>query len=221
MQLLVSAALALALLLVSPPGFASVTQDSDAETAEGQAGYAQILARLKSGDTHIDYRELRLAYARTEEYSPYGALASRDLRSAMYEALRQEEYAEALEKAEQLLEILYVDGSAHVGAMVALTGLGNRERADFHRAVARGLLDSICGDRDGRSIDDPCPVISTSEEYFYINSHGLSFEGQALLTCGEGRCDEMEVHDPETEESFSLFFDVSIPTDAMRRSLGE
>ena len=171
--------------------------------------YATLEARLKAGDTSINFAVLRMAFAETEAYSPLGN-EDREARARMYDALDEEDYEKALKEAEQALEKYYLFGDAHLVARVALRELGQQEASDFHLDVVRGLYHSICVGTDGRSVEKPCKVLNVAEEYFYLRISELEVRGQSLIGCGDGRCDAMKVYDATTEEEFTVYFDVSL-----------
>ena len=104
--------------------------------------------------------------------------------------------------------------------MRAHGGLGNDEQAAHHQNVAEGLLESICRPSEGRTPEKPCPVITTSEEYFYMHNSGLVLEKQTLSTCDGRPCDIMKVHDKETGDKFALCFDITFIIEHMSALLG-
>ena len=64
--------------------------------------YTDLLAKLKGGDTNIDYKALRMAFAETEEYS-YGGPEKAE-REKFLKPFNDKNYKEALKQAEKHLE---------------------------------------------------------------------------------------------------------------------
>ncbi|MDT7687504.1 MAG: hypothetical protein QOE46_263 [Acidobacteriota bacterium] len=154
----------LALLLVASPARAFVSQspagaaDAKAQAKTGADKYVELLDKLKKGDRTVDFRELRMTYTETKDYNPYGN--DRAERQAMFAALSNKKWDEVLKHSEKMLEKNYVDLNAHYGAYVAQREKGNAEKADFHKFVLTGLVDSIRGKGDGKSMEQAFVVIS-------------------------------------------------------------
>jgi Domain of unknown function (DUF4919) len=194
--------LALALLACTR---AAAAQDPDG------AGYGVLLARLQGGDTNVDYRALRLAYARTPGYAPYATDETHRMQR-IRSAADGRDFVTALMIADTMLAVNYTDIDAHVFAMYASSHIGDDPRSRFHRAIVRGLVDSIMNTASGDSPSSPYVVISVDEEYAALRVVGLRVEGQGLADCAGGhQCDQMEVVDADTGARSTLYFDVSIP----------
>jgi hypothetical protein len=72
----------LILLLSAAVGLAASTQEPKKPVQNSpRTSYSDLLARVKKGDSTIDFKELRLSYADTSEYNPYGN--DRDTRQKM------------------------------------------------------------------------------------------------------------------------------------------
>jgi hypothetical protein len=178
--------------------------------------YEQMVERLRNGDYGIDFRKLREAFVRTDGYFPYPGEELVPVRKA----LGAGRYKKVVKLADKLLGKNYVLGEAHLAAMVAHTELGNDELAAHHSKVAEGLRDSICRSFEGRTPLTPCMVITTAEEYFFIGTARLKFEGQTLSTCDDRPCDIMEVSDEATGEKYELYFDITYVMDYVHALLG-
>lgn len=203
--------LVLAALLLSVPS---------AQAQEADSTYAAMVAQLRAGDTDLDYTALRLTYAETEAYSPYDIEPKKRV-GRMFTALFEEEDAAlALAIADSALDAVYVDIDAHMVASIAHRRLENEAAADFHLAIADGLVGSIIDSGDGRDPDSPLVVINTTEEYALLRVSGLGSQGQSLTTCGGSPCDRLTVTVPDSDETFDLFFDVSRPMAWMNREFG-
>jgi hypothetical protein len=176
--------------------------------------YQSELHRLKTGDTSIDFTRLRLAFAKTKDFSPY-SMDERELRGKAAKALNAKDFKGALELAEKILAINYLYPDAHMIAMIAESKLGHDERAAFHRKVLSGLFNSICEPDQGTTQSKPCKVIAVDEEYFVLQALGLQFKEQALITCAGNPCDRMTATDAESGKEVQMYFDVSIPFSRM------
>ena len=184
----------------------------------GDDEYGKLVKRLQAGDTSIDFTALRFAYARTPDYSPY---QSDDREEKLGDAMDKKSWKKAVRTAQEILDDNYVNGNAHVAAVIAYRELGQETESAFHREIVERLLDSICGESQGRSRDKPCKVIAVGEEYFYIGLRGLESGRQAISACAEGPCDAMVVRDPGRGTEFTLYFDTTVPMEWMAKNLGE
>ena len=88
----------------------------------------------------------------------------------MNAALNQKNYEEALKIAEAVLAKNFVEINAHITAQIAYQETGNAERAQFHKFMVDGLLNSIKSNLDGKSVATAFEVISINEEYGVVRS---------------------------------------------------
>src|SRR6266478_2468930 len=130
------------LVLVSVVAFSS-TQDPPKNSAQDspKRSFAALLERAKKSDATLDFKELRMAYAETADYSPYGG--DRETRKKMFAALNAREFDAAVESAEKILAKNYVEINAHFVAYVAHRESGRAEKATFHKFMFDGLVKSI------------------------------------------------------------------------------
>jgi len=186
----------------------------------GEASYEKLLEKAKSGDETVDYAELRLAYTKTAEYSPYGGVKL-DLMPKINSALDEGDFRRVLELSEKIMEVNYVDIDAHIYAAYASDRLGDGAGAKRHYQIAESLMDSVFGSGDGKTTAGAFDVISTDEEYAIINASGLEFQGQALVTDEGGSYDKMTVHDPKSDTTFDIYFCVNVPLNWLGENLKE
>ncbi len=188
----------LALLAVSPLA---------AQTAS-PSEYSILLNSLKAGKTDIDYGRLRLSYMDSPEYKQ--ALDTSDAAKAMLEALNAKDYPTALTQAETVLKSNYVNIEAHFVAFVANHELGATDKAEFYRAVFRGLIASIRSSGDGKSPATAWVVISVDEEYAVLRVLGLRPSGQSLMNQNGHSYDVMKAKSDDGAEQ-TFYFNVDIP----------
>jgi hypothetical protein len=76
----------------------------------------------------------------------------------MRRAIGENSFDKAAKAAEKLIQAGFTNIEAHVVCSQAYAGLGNPEKANFHRDVARGLIRSIFKTGDGKSKETwTCP----------------------------------------------------------------
>jgi len=187
------------------------------DQSKKDAAYETLLKRIKDGDKTVDFKELRMAYAESSRYSPYGG--DSEAQKAMFAAMRASQWDEALKQSAKILEKNYVDINAHFGAFVANHEKGITDKADFHKFVVQGLIGSITNSGDGKSTDKAFVVISTDEEYALLNYLDLRPTGQALINSGGHSYDKLTAVDPKTNEKYELFFNIDKPFGWLGNSL--
>ena len=183
--------------------------------AQPDSTYFRLVSRAKTGDTTVDYTQMRMSYTETDLYSPYGGRAYMD---SARKAMDKKEYAEAMNYLNEELERNFVNIDAHFMAFFALRRLEDTARADRHKYFYQALIKSVLASGDG-SAESPWTVISTKEEYAVINYYNLKFKKQTLRGINGHSCDVMETIDPETREEYTLHFNVDIPLKSMSRLL--
>jgi hypothetical protein len=177
--------------------------------AQGAASeYGKLLADLRGGNTQIDFLRLRMSWVTSPEREH--AVNVSATQKVMFTAMQGKDYAGALKAAEAVLDGEYVNIEAHMVASMAAKQTGADDKADFHRAVVTGLLDSIRHSGDGKSAKTAWVVINTHEEYSMLRAFGLRPAGQALIHQDGHSYDQMKATEQDgTEQTF--YFNVDIP----------
>lgn len=142
--------------------------------------YGDLLAKLKAGDTKIDYTALRYAYAETDDYTGYGG-APNEGRRSMVAAFNAGDCDAALKHANAILDVFYLDIGTHIVASRCYSDKFNIGKAGFHRAVANGLEQSILASGDGKAPETAFVVVLVDEEYFILMSKDLRMDTQSLV----------------------------------------
>jgi hypothetical protein len=188
----------------------SVFGQAVSETAQvGKvAKYDELLAKVQGGDTKIDYKALRMAYSQTKDASPYGS--DRDTRSAMNKALADKKYKDAIKSADQILKEDYTNPFAHLANAIAYRELNDTAKADYHKAVYLGLVNSIIAGADGKTPTTAFTVISTEEEYSVMQAFGYPVGGQSLVNKDGHTYDVLHGTDPKTSEKVDVYFNIDI-----------
>jgi hypothetical protein len=171
--------------------------------------YATLLAAVKAGNTNIDYTRLRLSYMDSPEYKQAKDVTKSE--KAMTAALDAKNFSEALKNAEIVLTNEYVNMDAHFVAFVADRELGATDKAEFHRTVFRGLVDSIRNSGDGKSMEKAWVVIDVHEEYVMLRVLGFAPSEQSLLNKEGHSFDVMKVKNVEDGTMQTFYFNVDIP----------
>jgi hypothetical protein len=110
--------------------------------------YDVLVARVKNGDHSVDFRQLRLAYSESPKFRNGPDITTQ--KHAMTIALNGKEFAKAIQNADTVLAVNYVDMDAYFVEYIAHRESGESERADFYKFVLQQLLRSITNSGDGR-----------------------------------------------------------------------
>jgi hypothetical protein len=173
-----------------------------------KAEYESLTERVKSGDPNVDFGRLREAYAASSEYSPPG---NAEARKAMYDALNNKKYPEAMNVAQKALKESYLDIDAHHVLSIAYRESNDPIRADFHHGVAGGLMNAILKSGDGKSLQTAMVVLATHEEYIILSVLALRPGSQSLQKKGGHVYDVLNAVSTETNKSATLYFNIDKP----------
>jgi hypothetical protein len=193
------------LLLVTTP--AALGQDQDKNKSPNSA-YGALLARVQTGDLSIDFQKLRFSWMESSER--HAARDTTDQEHSMFAALKAKDFKKAVADADMVLANEFVNMDAHFVEYLSYRELHEDQKAEFHHGVFRGLLQSITGSGDGKSLATAYVVISTHEEYVVLQVMGLKPGRQSLVHDGAHSYDLMEVTD-ESNHPVKLYFNVDIP----------
>ena len=181
--------------------------DKPAKPAE-KTNYDVLLEKVKQKDPSVNFTELRHAFYESPNYNPYAPMLTY---RPMNAAIGQKNYEEALKIAESVLAKNFVEINAHFTALIAYQETGNAEKAQFHKFMVDGLLNSIKSTMDGKSPEKAFEVISINEEYGLIRSLGVRPIKQALLEDKGHSYDAITVVDPKTNQESTIYFNIDKP----------
>jgi hypothetical protein len=182
------------------------------ENPAATASYEKALQQLKSGDLKIDFKALRVDCAA----SKHECEADSDDIKRLFSLLNETKFDQVLKKADQLLEKVFVDAELHYIAFIANSESGNKEKAEFHKAVIRGILDSIQENKHGKSEEDAFVVINVHEEYTFLRFSHMQVTKQSLGHKDGHTYDIMACKDTSNNgREVTAYFNVDIPTNRL------
>ncbi len=170
--------------------------------------YADLVAKLKGGDTNVDYMKLRMAFTKTDEYSFHGP--DKTEREKFLKPFGDKKYKDALKQVEKYLEKNYVDANAHYVAYNSAKELKDDAKAEFYKSVLLGLLNSIKNGNDGLSAETPFFVISIDEEYTLMKFLGFQHSSQSLQHKDGHTFDVFEIKDTKTSKDGKIYFNIDV-----------
>ncbi len=171
--------------------------------------YNELVSQIKNGSKDVDFTELRMAYANSSFYDPYGK--NNDVEKSMRRAYNDGDYEGVVRYAKELIEDNFLDIDSHVFCGMAYKKMGDNEKRNYHGFIALGLLDSIIGSGDGKTPETAFKVISVAEEYALLDMRGLKTSTQWLLEENGHEYDKLEAEDIDTGEKVTLYFNVDLP----------
>lgn len=179
-------------------------------------------ARIDPGD--VDFTLLRLAYASSSVYDPYGV--KEDLvraRRELGEIAEGDATYRAISAANKVLEKNYLLLSAHMRAALAYKQAGDEEKAAYHQTFGGSLVQSILQSGDGSSFRSAFVVVSLDEQYAMLPVLGAVRGGQQLqlqrqrLSSHEGHMfDVFEVSDMKTGGNSEVYFNIDLIVKAVQ-----
>jgi len=190
----------------------------DANQLAPDLAYPILLERVKQSDPSFDFTNLRWTFAQTTSYDPYSNAES-ELINSMYDAYNNNDYEQAVEFANQILEENYLLPDPHFILLQAYEKLGDQQSADFHNYVLRGLITSISKLGNGRSPETAFIIIQFEEEYFLLDILGIQNGQQSFQEIDGIPYDIFEGVDENTNENITIYFDISIPYQWLNKSM--
>lgn len=178
---------------------------------------SEILNKVKSGNTVVDYAALRQNCGRTSWYVQRKQTKIDKIRKEMYAAADVKNYAEVKKLAKSILDINYLNMTAHRMLSWASEALGDSVESKRHLDIELGLLRSIGQSGSGKNCKEGRVVIDVEEEYFVMRIMGWKLKRQQTVSDGDITCDLMEVVDSEGNER-KEYFNVNIVFENYRRS---
>ena len=177
--------------------------------------YEEIVSELKSGFTDVDYRRLRESYAESAGYDPYFQNSKQML---LARAMKANDCESVLSLANALLGGNFTDIEAHIFAANCARRLHDDSTARFHLEVARGLLSSIAGSGDGKSVETAFVVVAVDEEYAWLFSQGYRIRDEALVKNGAHQLEAVDVFDQSGAQK-TIYFNIDRLTAWLARKL--
>lgn len=176
--------------------------------------YDDYVAQVKAGKVDIDYTAFRLAYAASPKYEPYGA---RVQLGEMKKAIAAGDCPAAMARANEVLEVNFVQIDAHMITALCQKKAGNEEEARREQAVFTGLLKSVLRSGDGKTPETAFVVIAIDEEYSLMGVLSLTPAAQALVNHGGSAFDRFEAR--KGDQQVTLYFNVDRPHAHLARKL--
>lgn len=180
--------------------------------------YTKLMDKLKGGNTEIDYKALRMAWARS------GFAGSRGLdpkfRASMVEAVKANKYDEIVKNANEILKVNLMDINTHVIAAAAYLELKDAKKADYHQAVYLGLINSIVNGSDGESPKTAYMVVSRDEIIAVLRAYELQATASEEMTEGTSNYQIVTATDKANGGISKVYFNIDMMPKMPERPAG-
>lgn len=195
----------------------SVQQTQDGEPSNSQvlnyaqsdADYLDLVSSIKAQQAQAsDFDTLLKLYPLT---SYYQALSSNEQATKLLSQnhMQNEQWQQCLDINNKLLEQNYSSLTAHYGAAVCATEMGDLYLGKFHHGVLDNLIEAIWRTGNGRSPQTPFVINSTTDLYAFIQLHQMVATEQSLSYVDELPIQAIRVQNPETMRSSVWYFNVT------------
>jgi|SRR6187431_14942 len=197
----------------APSGSSAASQSHGAPTP--RPNYAEADATYYRGRAGAFATEAMDEVARTDFwrfrrgrlYVP-DASNIQELEERLADAARSDSAAGVVAASAALLASDQADINAHTLSAGALRTTDHVTEADFHRAVAQGLIDSIIHAGNGQSSDSAWTVYRVKEEYEVLKAKQARFLSQSRIKVGDRSFDLLDAERSDGEK-LHVYFDIT------------
>jgi len=141
--------------------------------------YRQMVAKIKAGDSTVDFVQFRAAYL--DWILDECNVSDAPDRDKMVEAFEAKDYKAAIPKALAVLEYEYANRGLHSAISIAYRETGDAEKEKFHSEIAKKLFDGLLKSGDGLTPKTAYRVHSIREEYQVMGALGYKVASQSLV----------------------------------------
>lgn len=200
-------------LIVFPLVFTAYRFADDAD----DASFAKLWEQAKEAPEKADYKAIRAAFVKTSKYQPYGIMTKEF--DVVKKAIKSKDIPAAIAGMDVILEKKPLDVDAHIQAAFLHSEGGDKKIEEMHKSLAAGLAKAIVEGHKGVSFDDAIPVIAVDEEYFVLKILKFQSKGHSLREHEGRRYDVHNVESPDFPGNREVYFDVTIPMNALAKML--
>jgi hypothetical protein len=171
--------------------------------------YETLITKLKAGETSIDYRALRRAYA--ERKDAVGAGSDHVVRRTMSVALAQKRFQDAIKIGEDILATVFISPDTHAALAGAYAELGDAKKAAAHKAIYLGLINSVLAEGNGETPATAYQVVIIEEPFAVVRALNLSVWARAGAVQNGKYYEVLSATDQKTGKIVKLHFNIDTP----------
>lgn len=170
--------------------------------------YVKLLDKAKGGDTTIDFKAFRMAYARSG--FPGARSVDPKIRLKLVEAIKAKKYDDISSACQEILKVNFLDSTVHAYAAAAYMSLKDTKKQDFHQAIYLGLINSILAGSDGESPKTGYVVVSPDEISAVLKAFELTKVSSESVMEGTSRFEVVNVTDKANGAASKVYFNVDM-----------
>jgi hypothetical protein len=208
-------ALVVSFLILFVFGTVLAADSTSAKGPDWNQVYDSLVQRVKKADSSVDFLDLRMAFAKSSLYNPYGD-PGHGWRDSMLAARQREDIPSLLKYTTGVLDSNFVDIDAHLLLAFAYNRQNDTLKYQFERWVAKSLMKSIFSTGNGKNLERAYQVISVDEERSLITFTGLRILQQSVTTDNGHHYDKFDLENPSDGQKFTLYFNIDIQMDWMQ-----
>lgn len=170
--------------------------------------YSKLIEKVQNGETAVDYKALRIAYARSGFPGARGV--DPKVRAKLVDAVKANKFGDIAKIAEEILKVNPMDINTRVVAASAYQEIKDAKKYDYHQAVYLGLINSIVNAADGESAKTAYVVISRDEIIAVLRAYELQSFSSAEITEGTDRFMVVTATDKTNGGTSKVYFNVNM-----------
>lgn len=134
----------------------------------------------------------------------------------MNAAVIEKRCGDAIKMADEILRTTYLSPDAHVAKSICFAAQGDTQKAQFHKAVYLGLINSILAGGDGSKPETAYVVVTVEEEYAVMKALGFTVWAQAITRQGGHTFDILSATNEKTKQTGKFYFNLDLPATLLR-----
>ena len=160
--------------------FCSAQTPATTDLHKDTSKYRQLVNKIRSGDSSVNFGELRRAYV--EWLNDGTGLKEAPNRDEMVKAFRSKDLAKATQLGEAVVEYEFVNPGL-LGALAdAYKKLGNESKSRFYSEVSEKAEHGLFLSGDGKTSKTAYFVMDVDEEYRVMRTFNFTVSMQSLLS---------------------------------------
>lgn len=155
-----------------------------------------------------DYDSLIQVFPLTSLYQPKNS-QEQSLKLLSQTYIEKQQWQQCLLTNEKILNVNYTSLTGHYGVAICATEMSNLELGRFHNSILDNLIEAIWRTGNGQTPESPFYITSVNDLYAFIQLHQLVAVGQSLTYVNNLPIQAIKVQNPETNRSFTWYFNVT------------
>jgi hypothetical protein len=200
----------LLLLILSSVAMAADVPKSKSKPTDWNKVYDSLLHRAKKLDSTVDFLDLRITFAKTTHYNPYGNPGH--WRDSMSSARQRDDIKGIIKYSAAVLDSNYLDIDAHTLAGYAANQAGDSTGFLLHKWFAKHLVKSIFDSGTGKEPEFAYYLISIDEQQTMLALMGVNVIGKTMVEIDGQQYSKVDISDPQRNgKRLTVYFNLTLP----------